>query len=230
MLLPLPNKMNLPDLDDFEELDEDLEEITEDNLNDNIEEVEEESKMEETPPSYEDLRKPPKSNMFDDFKEMAQEKFKSKAKKKPKPTIKNSGSKGASNNKILKYIKTIGITLIAIIVVLFIVGKIFGNSNSSPKATTDKTEKTSSGKDIEITDRGFIEGKPYVTITSKSDNIQIEFVETAFKNGDNIIKCTAFNPYLEEGDSIVEYEDCDGVYNDKEPMKEFIDNLKVKGE
>lgn len=223
--MPLP-KMNLPDLDDFNEEDESLEDITEENLNEEPEEVP--VYNEQTQTHNEENNQP--VNMFDDFKEMAEERFNFKKNKVKKKQKKPKGKpRGKKNFPIMKYIKTIGVTIVAILVVLFIVGKLFGN-NVPQKPSENKKETVSSDKDLEITDRGFMEGIPYITIKTQSDNIQAEFIETAFVNSNNIIKCTAFNPYLEEGENIIKYEDCDGIFNDKEEMKQFIDNIKLKGD
>lgn len=221
--MPLP-KMNLPDLDDFNEEDENLEDITEENLDDKDEDLKETSVYSNQTENHEE--EVHSVDMLKDFKEMAEERFnfkKNKVKKKQKKPKKKK------NLPIMKYIKTIGITILGILVVLFIVGKIFGNKNPQ-KASKDKKENVSSDKNLEITDRGFMEGTPYITIKTKSDDIQVEFVETAFINSSNIIKCTAFNPYLEEGENTIKYEDCDGTFNDKEDMKQFIDNIKLKGD
>ena len=226
-------KMNLPDLDDFNEEDENLEDITEENLDEkNIKDNnnEDEEVINNSHPISHNEQETQTVNMFDDLKEMAEERFNFKKNKVKKKQKKLKGkSKGKKNLPIMKYLKTIGVTIVAILVVLFIIGKLFGN-NGPQKPSEDKRESVSSDKDLEITDRGFMEGNPYITIKTKSDDIQVEFVETAFINSGNIIKCTAFNPYLEEGENTIKYEDCDGMFNDKEEMKQFIDNIKLKGD
>lgn len=261
--MPLPrNNGGLPSLDDlssfneeFENLEtspEDLEDITDENLDNGYdsqndydleeetfehieddyqeEEIEEEQNLEiieDLPDPY--AIKPSNSIPNEDIKEDSDTKNKISGffKKDKKEKIKKDKPKKkikTSKNDNIKKAGMIAGGIIFFIIAIFIVLSILGNTNVGTK-TNNKASEATTKSGLSITNRYVQDGTYYMEISSNND-IDIEYIDSAFINDSTLVKCTTFNPYIDKGDNVVEFEDCDYALSD-EKVEQYIDNIKL---
>ena len=226
--MPLPKLPQLDSLDDDYELEEiedeyeELEEITEENLIEELPALEEEYMPPPPPPVEEETYIPPAPDYEDEEpinlgqKKQLKEDLPKKSKKKKDFNI----PKLSFNPKMLKTIITAVLALV-IIVAVFVVGKSF---LSGSKQTKSSEKAVSQSSDIEITSRTIEDGKYKLEVSSNKDT-NVEYIESAFLNDGNLVKCIVFNPYIDKGTNIVELDDCDNALVDSE-VKEYLDNIK----
>lgn len=247
--MPLPNLNDLPnndiDLDafndEFEESEEDLEDITEDNLDYDEDLAIEDDEFnedvsidleEDVPDINDDIVE--KDESFQDpyaipntNTENSEEKSFPAISNKLKSKKDNSLKEKSKINIDIKKIGMIVLGVLAFLIITFIILNIFSgkSKNNSDNSTISKKE-SKTAKGLKIKDHYIENGEFYVSIDSDKD-VNIEYIETAFMNDDRIIKCTSFNPYVDKGENEVLLEDCDDAILD-EDVVQYIDNIKME--